>query len=117
MAWKALFPSSQLPEGGVKLHPTGKREIGVFRHRGELYAVLNFCPHAGAPICGGEVDHPIFVDQPGGEGRRDFENPTIRCPWHHWEFDLKSGKALCPISPRIKTYAVRERDGQIEADL
>jgi nitrite reductase (NADH) small subunit len=117
MAWQSVFASEELPEGGMKLHPFGKREIGIFRHSGNLYAVLNFCPHAGAPICRGEIDHPIYTDTPGGTTIRQFGQPTIRCPWHRWEFDLQSGKGLCLTSPRIKTYPVREELGKIWIDL
>lgn len=117
MAWQSVFASEDLPEGGMKLYLIGKREIGIFRHRGNLYAALNFCPHAGAPICQGEIDHPIFVDAPGERGKRTFDKPAIRCPWHHWEFDLRTGKSLCPISSRIKTYSVREDNGCIWIDL
>lgn len=117
MAWQSVFPSTELPEGGMKLFPHGKREIGVFRHRGKLYAALNFCPHAGAPICKGEIDHPIHTDAPGGSTVRDFERPTLRCPWHHWEFDLQTGESLCTTKPQIKTYSVRENEGQIWVDM
>jgi nitrite reductase (NADH) small subunit len=116
MAWQSIGPADELPEGGRKFHSIGKREIGIFRHRGRLYAVLNYCPHAGAPVCKGEIDHPIFTDEPGKTTIRDFDHPTIRCPWHHWEFDLETGKSLCPITPRIKTYPVREEEGQIWLD-
>ena len=97
----------------MKLHPFGKHGIGVFRHRGQLYAALNFCPHAGAPVCQGEMDYPISTDEPGGTTIRTFDKPTLRCPWHHWEFDLQTGQALCPISARIKVFPVREKDGLI----
>lgn len=117
MAWQSVCAAEELTEGGMKLHSTGKREIGVFRHRGQLYAALNYCPHAGAPICRGEIDHPISTDGPGGLTVRDWDRPTIRCPWHHWEFDLRTGASLCPISPRIKVYPVREDDGRIWIDL
>jgi len=117
MAWQSVFAADELPEGGRKFYSIGKREIGIFRHRGKLYAALNYCPHAGAPICMGEVDHPISTKGPGGSTIRDFDHPTIRCPWHHWEFDLQTGKSLCPISRRIKTYTVREEDGHIWISL
>jgi len=117
MAWQSAFPCEELPEGAMKLHSIGKRDIGVFRHRGKLYAALNFCPHAGAPVCMGEIDHPIFTDEPGGKTVRNSDRPTIRCPWHHWEFDLQTGKSLCPISPRIKVYAVKEDGGFIWVDV
>jgi len=117
MSWQLAFPSDAVPEGGMKLHPVGKRTIGIFRNGGQLRAVLNFCPHAGAPVCHGKVEHPVFADTPGGPGRRSEDQLVIRCPWHHWEFDLDTGRSLCPISPRLKTYAVREEDGQIWVDI
>ena len=101
----------------MKLHPFGKREIGVYRQQGRLYAVLNYCPHAGAPICSGELDYPVSADVPGGMAERDLDRPIVRCPWHHWEFDLQTGKSLCPIAPRIKTYPVREEEGRIWIDI
>ncbi len=116
MAWQSKFLSTEVPEGARRFFAHGKREIGVIRHRGRLYAVLNFCPHAGAPVCQGEVDHPVFVETPGGAGCVTPEQPTLRCPWHHWEFDLASGDSLCSGGPRLKTYAVREEAGQIWVD-
>jgi nitrite reductase/ring-hydroxylating ferredoxin subunit len=101
----------------MKLHRAGKKEIGVFRHRGKLYAALNYCSHAGAPVCQGEIDYPLTTEGPGGTTSRDFDHPTIRCPWHHWEFDLQTGNALCPISQRIKTYEIREDEGQVWIDI
>lgn len=117
MPWQPVFTSEELPEGSMKLHPFGKREIGIYRQQGRLYAVLNYCPHAGAPICRGELDYPVIADVPGGLAERDLTRPIVRCPWHHWEFDLQTGKALCPIAPRIKTYPVREEEGRIWVDF
>jgi len=116
MAWKVQFQSQELPEGGRLFFREGKREIAVIRHQGRLYAVLNFCPHAGAPICRGRIDHPVYVDGPGGVGYREDAKPTLRCPWHHWEFDLDTGKSLCAGGSRIKTYPVREEEEQIWVD-
>lgn len=117
MAWQSVCASEDLAEGGMMLHPRGRQEIGVFRHRGRLYAALNYCPHAGAPVCRGEIEHPVTTDGPGGRAVRAADRPALRCPWHHWEFDLESGASLCPISPRIKVYPVREKDGRIWVDL
>ena len=38
----------------------------------------------------------------------------LRCPWHHYEFDLNTGRCLGdPEGKRVRTYDVREVDGQI----
>jgi nitrite reductase (NADH) small subunit len=112
MAWQLAFAAEELPGGGRKFPQVGKRQIGVFRHHGKLYVALNFCPHAGAPICQGDIDHPIFTEGPGGENRRDFDKPTIRCPWHHWEFDLQTGHSLphFPAHQNLRGSRGRGRD-------
>ena len=46
----------EFPAGQMKLISANGREIGVIRlHSGELRAIMNRCPHKGAPICRGIV--------------------------------------------------------------
>jgi len=74
---------SELPEGEGKLVEVDGSEIALFKDGGEVCAVHNICPHAGGPLSEGGVR----------EGQ-------VVCPWHGWEFNLRTG--VCAFNPVIK---------------
>lgn len=106
----AVGHESEIPEGGRKIVAHGGIEIGVFRSNGAFYALRNYCPHQGAPLCRGTVD-ATHAPAPVGEFRPALAGRVLRCPWHGWEFDLATGKGLYDAKGRVKTYAVRVDDG------
>ena len=69
------------------------RSLGIFRVGGQFRAVLNHCPHEGAPICRGTVRGTTLPSVPG-TFRWGRENEILACPWHGWEFALDSGQCL-----------------------
>ncbi len=69
------------------------RSVGIFRVGGQVRAVLNHCPHEGAPICRGTVRGTTLPSAPG-TFRWGRENEILVCPWHGWEFALDSGQCL-----------------------
>lgn len=82
-----------LPPGGKKLIEVQGREIGVFNVAGEFYALRNYCPHRGAPLCKGRITGVMNGPEPGTyELERDGE--VIRCPWHGYEFDITTGEFI-----------------------
>jgi 3-phenylpropionate/trans-cinnamate dioxygenase ferredoxin subunit len=83
------------PETGVS--------IGVFNIGGEYFALKNVCPHLGAPLCMGSV-HATHRPSPVFEFRPDLEGRVLRCPWHGWEFDIVTGKALYDAKSRVASY-------------
>jgi nitrite reductase/ring-hydroxylating ferredoxin subunit len=103
-------PASEIPPGARKIvYPTGGAGIGVFNVDNNYYAVKNVCPHMGAPLCQGKVTgttKPLRTPdgQVGMEWIRDGE--ILRCPWHHWEFELATGRTLFPSRQRVATYQV-----------
>lgn len=117
MKWMPLVKEQDVVEGGpAAMGQVGKRTIGVFRRGGKLYAVLDFCPHAGAPVCQGHVTGRVLLNE---SGQPDYNGDalTLRCPWHHWEFDLATGSAVADIREKIKVYPTRVRNGQIEVEM
>jgi nitrite reductase/ring-hydroxylating ferredoxin subunit len=85
-------------------------EVGIFNIRGEYFAVKNVCPHMGGPMCAGRLTgttRPVF--RPGRRPEPEWirEGEILRCPWHGWEFDIRTGKALFSDRTRIATYDVR----------
>jgi nitrite reductase/ring-hydroxylating ferredoxin subunit len=84
---------SDLPSGGVKIVSIEGRAIGVINTGDEVVAVLNVCPHQMAPVCEGTVTGTMLPSSPG-ELEYGMHNRVLRCPWHGWEFDLGTGRAL-----------------------
>lgn len=83
-------------KGGV-LADVGGREIGVFRHAGDLHAYDNRCIQQGGPICSGEIlgatrRHLGERGEVVGEVLSESEMRLI-CPWDGWEYDLTTGEA------------------------
>jgi len=97
---------SELPPGGRRIISIGTKSIGVFNLSGTYYALRNLCPHQFAPLCQGKV---TGYCEPGnvGEFRWKREGEIVRCPWHAWEFDIKTGRSIFnPHKVRTGTYAV-----------
>ena len=105
-----VAPFSELPPGSRRIIQVEGREIGVFNVQGSFYALRNLCPHRSGPLCLGRL-RPL-VGSPGlyqVDYERDGE--ILKCPWHQWEFDIKTGQALYDRQLRVKTYrAVQEGD-------
>ena len=89
------------PETGISL--------GVFNIGGEFFAIKNVCPHQGAPLCLGSV-HATHRPSPVFTFRPDLAGRVLRCPWHGWEFDIVTGKALYDATSRVATYACEVDD-------
>jgi nitrite reductase (NADH) small subunit len=98
------------PPGSHRVVTLGRREIGVFNIRGELYALPNVCPHQTGPLCEGKrlvgalEAHPM---ESGGwllESVGDGE--VIQCPWHQLEFHVPTGRCLAFPRISVRTYEV-----------
>jgi nitrite reductase/ring-hydroxylating ferredoxin subunit len=89
------------------------REVVIVRCRSGLYAIRNVCPHQGAPICGGLVTGTYLPSDPGVLSF-GLEDEIVRCPWHGWEFEVKSGRAVFGISEkRLVRYPTTIRGGDL----
>ncbi|MEM7336703.1 MAG: Rieske (2Fe-2S) protein [Chloroflexota bacterium] len=96
----------EIPIGGRKIMEINGRSIGIFNVNGEFFALLNRCPHAGAELCTGTVTGLRQSDAPG-EYIWDREGEIVRCPWHGWEFDIKTGQSwFDPTRVRVRPYLV-----------
>lgn len=110
--------SAEIPPGGRKIIKVAGREIGIFNVGGEYFALRNVCPHMGAPICRGRTrplvvwDEETFtgssttaaMDSGGVAFQREGE--ILKCPWHLWEFDLRTGTSMHDEELQVRTYTV-----------
>jgi len=104
--------AEEIPPGGRKIITIYGREIGVFNIGGEFFALLNRCPHQGGKLC---LGHLVAHLEPGrpGEYRRTREGELLKCPWHGWMYDVRSGQSWCdPGDIRATSYAVTVEPGE-----
>lgn len=105
MAHHPVAKLADLPPGARKLVRVGKIEVGLFNVGGTLHAYRNVCPHAGAPVCVGKIGGTA-LPSPVYEYAWGLEGCILRCPWHGWEFDLRTGEHLVDPATRLKKIPV-----------
>ena len=104
----------ELPLGGSKRVKAGGRDIALFRNGDEYHAIADRCPHEGASLCAGRVVGLATSSRPG-EYRLERRGEMVRCPWHGWEFDLRTGQSWCdPDRVRVRAFGTSVAGG---ADL
>jgi nitrite reductase/ring-hydroxylating ferredoxin subunit len=104
----AAIPKAELSPGTWKTLTVRRREIVVVNAGGQPFAVFNRCPHQQALLSEGRL---TGAPAAGAVGELAYEPGThvLRCPWHHYEFDLRTGRCLAdPKRLRVATYEVRE---------
>jgi 3-phenylpropionate/trans-cinnamate dioxygenase ferredoxin subunit len=96
----------EFPPGTRRVVEVAGRSIGIFNIRGEFFALRNSCPHQGAPLCLGLILGRVSADRPYALAYDD-DHEVIKCPWHGWEFDLRTGRSVFnPHRVRVRAYEV-----------
>jgi nitrite reductase/ring-hydroxylating ferredoxin subunit len=96
----------EIPPGTHKIVAVAGRSIGVFNIGGEFFALRNSCPHQGGPLCTGRVSGFVIAETPG-EYTYSRKGEILRCPWHGWEFDIRTGQSwFDPTKVRVRRYEV-----------
>jgi nitrite reductase/ring-hydroxylating ferredoxin subunit len=105
-----------LPPGTRRLVTVKGRPIVLFNLRGELFGLLNRCPHQGGSLCHGVVTGLVEGTR-AGEFRLTRAGEIVRCPWHGWEFDIRTGRSYCDpetIGTRQYEVAVQRGEGLLQ---
>ncbi|MCB1547535.1 MAG: Rieske (2Fe-2S) protein [Hyphomicrobiaceae bacterium] len=101
----------ELPPGSRKLVEVGGRAIVVFNIGGEYFGLLNRCPHQGGNLCDGILVGQVESPEPGTYVY-SRAGELLRCPWHGWHFDVRTGKSWCePERVTTKRYDVDVEEG------
>jgi nitrite reductase (NADH) small subunit len=98
--WVRVAAVDECPVGTAVELVAGDRVIALFNVEGIFYALDGVCPHQGGPLGDGALCGAI-----------------VTCPWHGWQFDVRTGQNQ--LSPRIKQprFVVRVEDGAVWIDL
>ena len=78
--WHKVASIDELPSGRVKTVTAGTVSMALTNINGEFTAMDNRCPHQGGPLGEGSIEI----------GAND--ECWLRCPWHGWDFDPKTGR-------------------------
>ncbi len=112
MSRQVVAKASEVAPGTAKMVTVAGREIGIFNLDGAYFALANRCPHAGGPLCSGKIVALVQSDGPGSY-RLARHQEFLRCPWHGWEFDIRTGQSWCdPNSVKARPFAVTVEPGE-----
>ncbi len=87
---------SELSEGTMKAVRAKGKPILLARVQGQIYAVSNFCPHAGCQFQGG-----ILTDY------------IVMCPCHGWKFDIRNGEYQENPITKLISYPCKVDSGKL----
>jgi nitrite reductase/ring-hydroxylating ferredoxin subunit len=111
MAKHVVAPVGEIEPGSRKLVQVEGRAIVVFNLGGAFFALSDRCPHRGGSLSKGKLTGLIESSEPG-EYRYSRRGEILRCPWHSWEFDIRTGRSRCdPERLRVRNYAVSVEPG------
>ena len=100
MTWHRVMALSGLEKGKGKSAEVGGLVLAFFNVNGEICAIQNQCLHRGGPL---------------GEGY--LEGNDVTCPWHAWQFNVKTGECGTMPGAKQKTFKTKVEKGEIYVDL
>jgi nitrite reductase (NADH) small subunit len=110
--------TDELQPGDKKAFNVDKKSVVVVcTAENEFYALRNSCPHQGAEMVSGKLKGTTVAPRVG-EIAYERENEIILCPWHRFQFDVKTGCSMYPNDPaKIKTYRVEVENENIIVEM
>ena len=97
MAFVTVARVEDVPPGTVKHLRAGDEDIALAHVGDHYYATQGHCLHLQGPL---------------GEGRID--GSVLTCPWHGWQYDVRTGLNEFDHAIQLRTYEVRVEDGEIQ---
>ncbi len=114
MLYVTVAKVEEILPGQTRMLQVGRCPILIVNDQGKFYALQGLCGHQNLPLAGGKVYQGV-----------------LDCPWHHFQYDIRTGENLYPrrvypldalpylrqqISP-LRTYAVRVVDEQVQVEV
>ncbi len=83
--WMKVASATECPPGTALECVAGGHIVALFNVDGTFYALDGICPHQGGPL-----------------GKGTLQGTIVTCPWHGWQFDVRSGQhqASAPLCHR-----------------
>ena len=85
-----------IPQGKGRVFKFEGRSVAVFRVDDRCFAINNICPHQG-----------------GSLGKGKLKGFVVSCPWHHQQFDIRTGFGPDGGGYCVVSYAVKVEEGNV----
>lgn len=93
------------------------RTFGLLRNGAQVFVFANRCPHHGAPMCHAQVAGSMRPSE-RNQYEYELEGLVVKCPWHAYEFDVRSGRSMGDIiRAKLPVFATEIRDGRVLTSL
>ena len=91
---------TELPNNSQKIVQVGPHKIALFHFHNEITATANACLHKAGPLGLGLVENK-------------YDGLYVTCPWHGWEYNIKTGSAPPGYKDQQAVYEVKIEGGDI----
>jgi len=98
--WYRVAATTECPPGASCERVAGGRVVALFNVDGQYYALDGICPHQGGPL---------------GKGR--LTGCLVTCPWHGWQYDVRTGHHGSVATVRTAVFPVKVEDDAIFVDV
>ncbi len=94
MSYINICSLKELPEGSQKIVQVGAHKVALFHFNNEITAIANACLHKAGPLGLGVVE-------------KKYDGLYVTCPWHGWEYNIKTGSAPPGYKDQQAMYDVK----------
>ena len=98
--WVRIASTADGPAGQSRELVAEDRIVALFNVDGQFHALDGICPHQGGPL-----------------GRGSLEGHVVTCPWHGWQYDVRTGQHLKIASICHLSLPVRLEGDAVWVDL
>ena len=98
--WIRVASVEDCPPGQCLELVAEQRILAIFNVDGQLFALDGICPHQGGPL-----------------GKGHLSGCVVTCPWHGWQFDVRTGQHQINPNLRHACFPVKVEGADVFVDL
>lgn len=108
----------ELNPGEIVKAQLGPIPVVVIRaNDGTLHALVAKCLHQGGPLDKGKLYEHVTTVENVGEYVPDKGCEILKCPWHGYEYDIRTGCVVSDPSRRLQQFTVLEEGDEIIVEM
>jgi nitrite reductase (NADH) small subunit len=100
MPWHRIASVAECPPGVCLEVVAGERVVALFNVGGEFFALDGVCPHQGGPL-----------------GQGELSGCVVTCPWHGWQFDVRTGQHQLSRNVVQPRFEIKVEQGAVWVDV